>query len=225
MFEVKGTPLHVRAAAFDQFDGVSWHEGSTQVRACLIEKEPRSNWMTIFERAPAAVFAAADAHQFKVAKACGALVPTPPHLTRFRVGRVDQPDFFTWSQERILRMSQRKTPTGVTVETEARTIDPRRLAGADFPTGHVGPNGDHSMVSPTLDERVAALAGNGRQLFFGLKEQIDAVIKLRSDIGWPTPRCQARYRDPLAHAGIGRTGLPIATAAAVLRTLGYRTRS
>src|SRR5207302_694758 len=89
--------------------------------------------------------------------AVGSLVPTPPHLTRFRLGRVDQPDFFAWGQDRVLRLAQRKTASGVMVETESRTVDPRLLGAVGFP---LGPDGEPPAdpLPSTLDPEVAALA-------------------------------------------------------------------
>lgn len=136
LFEVEGrTPLHVRVTAFDSFDGASWQEAPLNLSACLVDKERDSCWMAVRERGKAGIFAESERHQFKIATSLGSLVPTPPHLVRFRIGRVDQANFFAWGQERILRMSQRKMPAGVAVETECRTVDPRRLTEVSFPSG------------------------------------------------------------------------------------------
>jgi hypothetical protein len=158
LFEVQGrTPLHVRAAAFDVFDGVSWQEAPVNLSTCLLDKERGSCWMKVQERTPARVFAESESHRFKIATSFGSLVPTPPHLTRFRVGRVDQASFFAWSQNRILRMAQRKTPSGIVVETDSRTVDPRLLADVYFP--FIGSNEESPLTAvPTnLDAGILLL--------------------------------------------------------------------
>jgi hypothetical protein len=85
----------------------------------------------------------------------------PAYLTRFRVGQVDQANFFAWSQDRILRMAQRQTPSGIMVQTESRTVDPRLLADAGFPSAEKGdcPSFGHYAALPTrLHPDIACLA-------------------------------------------------------------------
>jgi transglutaminase-like putative cysteine protease len=244
LFEVRGrTPLHVRAAAFDTFDGRSWHEAPVTPRTYLFEKEPDSCWMKVVESPPTAVFAEAEAHQFKVTSppsswspvrapggSAGRWLPAPPHLTRFRVGRVDRADFFGWGQDRILRLAQRKTPSGIVVETECRTVDPRLLHGVEFPSRFQGERVRHTHVPSTLDPAVAALA---RRWAAGHPQgwpQVAAVVEqLRTKyILDPTARVPDDCRDPLGHFLLRSRRGPdyqFATAAAVLlRVLGYPTR-
>jgi len=90
--------------------------------------------MTVQGRPAPAVFTDTDFHLFKITGAVGSLVPTPPYLTGFRLGRVNQPDFFHWGQEGILRLAERKTPSGIAVETRCGTVDPAlfRRPGQDW---------------------------------------------------------------------------------------------
>jgi hypothetical protein len=230
LFEVQGrTPLHVRVTAFDTFDGVAWQEAPVKESACLLDKEPNSCWMKVREQRPPAVFAGAESHQFKVTSSPGTLVPAPPHLSRFRVGRVDQADFFAWGQDRILRMARRKTPSGIVVETECRTVDSRLLGAIEFP-GLVNGRPEYAALPPDLDPEVAALA---RRWADGHPKgwlQIAAVIRrLRSEyILDPTARVPDDCGDPLGHFLLHSRRGPdyqFASAAAVLlRVLGYPTR-
>jgi transglutaminase-like putative cysteine protease len=127
LFEVDGpTPLHVRAVAYDFYDGVTWYEARTCAPVGFSAREPGDTWMTVTEP-PRPFYHGKVEHRFKIARLDGSLVPTPPYLERFRLGRVDREDFFAWSQERILRLAHRKIPGGVTVETVAHTVDPRLL--------------------------------------------------------------------------------------------------
>jgi hypothetical protein len=100
IFEVHGrTPLHVRVAAFDVFDGLNWQEASVNVHTCRLEKERGSCWMRVIGLAEGAIFAERESHQFKMTRPDGSLVPTPPYLRRVRIGRVDQVAFFAWGQD------------------------------------------------------------------------------------------------------------------------------
>jgi hypothetical protein len=134
LYEIVGrTPLHLRVVAYDDFDGHAWTEAPFTSGGCLIQKEAHSRWMNLAERTAWPIFAETTAHQIKVAEAPGsALIPTPAHTIRFRIGRVDQANFFAWGQERILKFAQRTTPASIVIETEARTVDPGRLAQARF---------------------------------------------------------------------------------------------
>ena len=144
--------------AFDAFDGVSWQEAPLTLTTCLLEKERGSCWMKVQERQQATVFAENEGHKFKIATSFGSLVPAPPHLVRFRVGRVDQANFFAWGQDRILRMAQRKTPSGIIVETESRTVDPRLLADVQFPFAASTELPQSVAVPTTLHPEVRKLA-------------------------------------------------------------------
>jgi transglutaminase-like putative cysteine protease len=223
LFEVEGrTPLHIRVTAFYLFDRENWNEAPINLSLSLVDKERNSNWMmNVWERGKADIFAENERHWFRIATSLGSLVPTPPHLVRFRVGRVDQSDFFAWDQDRILRMSQRKTPAGVTVETESRTVDPKRLSGVSFPAG--GPPAN-------LHPDVAALAhqwANGAQRGW---PQINAIVQqLRSEYTLdPAAHSPEGCQDPLGHFLLhARRGPDYQFASAatlLLRVLGYQTR-
>jgi hypothetical protein len=104
LFEVEGrTPLHVRVTAFDDFDGAGWQEAPLSQNTCLLEKEQDSCWMNVQERQPTPVFAENEGHKFKITSSFGSLVPTPPHLVRFPVGRVDRANFFAWGIEPVVQ--------------------------------------------------------------------------------------------------------------------------
>jgi transglutaminase-like putative cysteine protease len=231
LFEVEGrTPLHVRVTAFDVFDGVSWQEAPINLASCLLDKEGGSCWMKVRDRGRTDMFAENEKHQFKIATSFGSLVPTPPHLLRFRVGRVNQADFFAWGPDRILRLSQRKMPSGVIVETQACTVDPRKLGDVSFPAGGAPTLRNKSALPANLHPDVSALA---HQWTAGQPKgwpQIDAVVQyLRAeyvhDEAAHTPESCA---DPLAHfllyARRGPDYQFASAAALLLRVLGYQTR-
>ncbi|HEY1380092.1 MAG TPA: transglutaminase-like domain-containing protein [Gemmataceae bacterium] len=232
VFEVQGrTPLHVRAAAFDAFDGVAWHEAPPNPHVSAVEKERGSCWMAVRERTPPPVFAGPEAHQFKLTAPEGSLIPTPPHVTRFRVGRVDREDFFAWGQDRVLTFARRTAPSGVVVETECRTVDPRLLGRVEFPSCPLGGRLGYGTVPPGLNPGVAALA---RSWAGGLPRgwpQISAVVdRLRSEYTFdPAHGAPPDCADPLGHFLLTARRGPdyqFATAAAVLlRVLGYPTRA
>jgi protein-glutamine gamma-glutamyltransferase len=231
IFEIEGrTPLHIRVTAFDTFDGLAWHEAPLSGNPCPLEKEPNSCWMKVPKRLQPAIFAETESHQFKITSSLGTLVPAPPHLSRFRVGRVNDASFFGWGQDRILRMAQRKTPAGIVIETECRTVDPRLLDAIYLPSRYL-PGGSANVELPeSLDPEIAALARRWAGEYPKGWPQIAAIVQhLRSEYTLdPTARVPEDCRDPLGHFLLHSRRGPdyqFAGAAAVLaRVLGYQTR-
>ena len=231
LFEVEGrTPLHVRVTAFDSFDGVRWQEAPLNLSACLVDKERGGCWMKVREHEPAPIFAENEGHKFKIASPFGSLVPAPPYLVRFRVGRVDEADFFAWGQDHILRMAQRKTPSGIIVETESRTVDPRKLGEVKFPSGCPSDRLQYVALPANLDADVLALAHDWADGQPRGWPQIAAVVQhLRSEyVHDPTAHTPESCEDPLANflldARCGPDYQFASAAAVLLRALGYPTR-
>ena len=231
LFEVQGrTPLHVRLTAFDRFDGIAWQEAPPDLRTCQLDREPDSYWMRVAKPSPDPPFAQVEAHRFKIATGFGSVVPTPPHLRRFRMGRVDQPNFFAWGRDRILRLAARKLPSGVSVETEACPVDPRQLDTVGFPTGVNGTRTDYTRLPGGLNPGIADLAGRWTEGLPRGWPQIDAVVRrLREAYSLdPGSRVPDDCTEPLAYFLLEARRGPdyqFATAAAVqLRALGYSTR-
>jgi hypothetical protein len=231
LFEVRGrTPLHVRVAAFDGFDGLAWHEAPAGPRTRWIEREPGGCWMGVRGGSPTAIFAVPDTHQFKITAPLGSLVPAPPHLTRFRVGRVDQEGFFAWGPDGILRLAHRKTPPGIVVETECRTVDPRSLVGVAFPTGLCCDWSRYGGVPETVDPGVRALAHRWAGVGGRGWPRIEAVVRhLRAEYALdPSAALPDGCRDPLGHFLLRARRGPdyqfAGAAAVLLRVLGYPTR-
>lgn len=231
LFEVVGrTPVHLRVTAFDHFDGVAWHEAPVKTSTCRLEKERDSRWMVVQERTPQPLYAEEVVHQIKVTRSPGTLVPTPPHLARFRLGRVDQADFFSWGQDRIVRMADRKTPAGVTVETVCRVVDPGRLGAARFPEPSDGDRHRYHALPKRLHPDVRALAERWTAGIEPGWPRVKAVVEQLRD-GYtldPAARVPEGCDDPLRHFLIEAKRGPdyqFATAAAVLvRAAGCPTR-
>jgi hypothetical protein len=151
-------------------------------------------------------------------------------LVRFRVGLVDQTQFFAWGQDRILRMALRKTPSGIVVENECRTVDPRKLPEVQFASYYPGAVPQYSTVPPQLNAAVAALAQRWTDGCPRGWSQIAAVVeRLRSEyVHDPSAHTPEGCADPLAHFLLHDRRGPdyqFASSAAILvRVLGYSTR-
>ncbi|MBM3980696.1 MAG: hypothetical protein FJ304_10500 [Planctomycetes bacterium] len=154
LFEVEGrTPLHIRLVAYDHYDATA-HRWTGARKPVGKHLDPEGgDWMRVGYVRPADWYLRDERHRLKVATAKGNLVPTPPLLTRFRINRVDRPDYYEWDYEGVLALAGRKTtPPGVVVITDCRTLDPHRLPDAAF-----GRTGADSGSPPALGEVPAAL--------------------------------------------------------------------
>ncbi len=233
LFEVEGrTPLHVRVLSYDFFDGFRWHEASPGTMLSRINRVADGDWMELYWGAGEPIFFADDdRHAFKIAALEGSLLPTPPQLTYFQVGQVDRPDWFEWRDGHgILIMASRSVPSGVTVETQCRTIDPDRL-GEVKSWGFADDQHRYCQLpDQLLDPRVAELA---RRWTAGRPRgwtQVQAVTNgLRSGYQLdPDYREPEDCNDPLAHFLFESRRGPdyqfAGAAAILLRSLGYPTR-
>lgn len=142
LFEVEGrTPLHVRAIAYERYDPAAhrWRDGR-QPNSKLLEPDGDC-WMRLGHLRDADCYGAAERHRLKTADMKDNLVPTPALLTRFRINKVDRPDYYEWDYDGVLALAgRRKTPPGVVVATECRTLDPRRLPETAFGSLGAGPS-------------------------------------------------------------------------------------
>ena len=160
-------------------------------------------------------------------------MPVPAQAwTRFRVGSVNRLDFFGWAQYGIIRMTDRTVPAGTVIDSEARTVDPRRLLSAPMPA-QFGNQVDHHLSflgSYTITPEVTALA---KSWVGGLPEgwcQIEAVIAtLREGYthdrsATASPGCTDVVTEFLLGCARGPDYLFASSTAVLLRSLGYPTR-
>jgi hypothetical protein len=229
---VKGpTPVHLGLVAYDLFDGRDWREQPHCERDCPLVLEDRNGPWFQLALPPATIFAGSVAHQVKVGTLDSSPLPAPANLLRFRVGQVNRRDFFGWSHEGMIRIEGRTIPSGTVIETEARTIDPRRLRAVSFPDQ--GYSLHPSMMFTDgyrLDPQVEELARSWVDNIPRGWGQVEAVVAgvqrhaAHDRNGRAPPDCD----DVVAHFLLQSRRGPdyqFATAAAVLlRSLGYQTR-
>lgn len=134
VYEVEGrTPLHIRVAVYDAYDPVDqfWHEA---IRPNVQIFYPEGgDWMAVTQLPRGDWYTEDDRHYLKVADAKENLVPTPPLMERFKIRRVDKPQYYEWDYEGVVALSGRsKAPSGVIVHTDCRTLDPWRMPESAF---------------------------------------------------------------------------------------------
>ena len=229
---VKGpTPLHLPLMTYGHFDGTTWSEEPCCGHHFPAEQERRGTWLRL-PWPPASFLSGTVTHQIKIGELDSSPMPVPSHVTRFRVGSVNRLDFFGWAQYGIIRMTDRTVPAGTVIDSEARTIDPRRLLSHEL-CAQIGNDGDHHISFDgdyAINPAVSALAKGWVE---GLPEgwcQVAAVIAaLRRgyahDRSATAPSgCTDVVAEFLLQSHRGPDYLFASSAAVLLRSLGYPTR-
>jgi len=235
LFEVQGrTPLHVRLVAYESYDPAErrWTE-ARKPGSTLIEPEG-GDWMRPGHlKNTAGWYLADERHRLKAADMKSNLVPTPAMMTRFRIHKVDRPDYYEWDYEGVLVLAGRKkTPPGVIVTTDCHTLTPRRLPESAFRrTGAAGGTAPElgavpDAVRPEIERLAREWAGAAPRGW----PQIEAVLtKLRA--GYTYDRGAAAPADHpapvlwfLTDSRRGPDYLFATAAAFLLRALDYPTR-
>ena len=180
--------------------------------------------------APAADwYADNDRHQFKIADSRENLLPTPELLARFRIKRVDKPDYYRWENDGALGLAgRRRIPPGIVVNTECRTLFPDRLPPDSLTHG----NG-RAAFTELPDELAAKFAALAAEWTAGVPRgwpQLDAVVRaLRTGYEFDADaRPPADHPHPvlwfLLEWRRGPAYLFATAAALLLRALDYPTR-
>lgn len=138
LFEVEGrTPLHVRVVAYDRYDASEsrWREARRPSRGLIDPEAEGGEWMKPGLFREAEWYLSDERHRLKTADMDSNLVPTPALTARFRIKKVNTPDLYECDYEGVVALAGRtRTPPGVVVTTDCRTLDPRRLPETAFQT-------------------------------------------------------------------------------------------
>jgi transglutaminase-like putative cysteine protease len=233
LFEVQGrTPLHVRLVAYESYDPVEkrWIE-ARKPGSKLIEPEG-GDWMKPGHFKDAGWYLADERHRLKAADMKSNIVPTPAMTTRFRINKVDKPDYYEWDYDGVLALAGRKkTPPGVIVTTDCRTLDPHRLPESAF--GSVGAGGAAPALSavpdavrPEIDRLAREWVGDRSR---GWPQVEAALTKLRTEYALDRdatapPDHPAPVLWFLTESRRGPDYLFATAAALILRSLDYPAR-
>jgi len=234
VFEVEGrTPLHIRAVVYGPYDieNHRWLPSDKPGPQMLEAHEDGNDWM---QRRTFVKFSEwyteEEGHKFKVAALKDNLVPTPTLMTRFRIQRVDKPDYYEWDYDGVLALNGRKTtPAGVVVQTKSRTVDRTGLPESAFAELRSNSNSLYTAVPESLMPTLSKLA---RDWTAGQPRgwpQIQAICQHLRD-GYTVDRNAVAPDDVVPVVGFlteskcGPDYLFATAATLMLRSLGYPTR-
>ncbi len=229
--EVEGrTPLHIRVVTYTRYDTTEarWMQGDKPGARRIEADDAGDQWMRVNGMPPGGWYATNDRHKLKVADLKSALVPSPANLARFRIQRVDKAEYYEWEYDGVLALAGRqKTPPGVVVSSDCRTLDPTRLPPEAFPI--VG----YDTLLEVPDELKTSLTATAQEWAGHLPRgwpQVNAILTtLRTDF---TLDRRASAPPGISHpvgwflteSKRGPDYLFASSAALLLRSLGYPSR-
>lgn len=155
----------------------------------------------------------------------------PGNMTKFRVGKINQPNFYAWAQEGIVQLADRNIPKGTILESETQSVDYPALSRCVLNWSESAMHRQYlsQPVNEALEQRLTKLAHE----WVGDRprgwEQIEAIIQgLRTNY-----TLDKRALPPVDSRDVvgcfldskrGRDVDFATTAVLMLRSLGYPTR-
>lgn len=218
-------PVYVPLAAFDAFDGDAWSE-IEQTRSAVPVRLVEDRWMEILLRPLSPAFAGENAYQIRIGSLGGKVLPLPMLVERFRMGRVNRPDFFDSSRWGGVRLARRNVPAGATLDVISRRIAPGRLVGVEIAlVSHSNPVLlDDSQLTPAARDLARQWAGEDTR---GWRQVQRVLERLREHAVHDPLSSLPLGADPVETLLESRRGSShqFATAGVLmLRSLGYPTR-
>ncbi len=215
-------PVHLRAAAYDTFDGAAWTEAADGWPGHDLHDAAKADpWFTVGGTS-------GRAYKVRIGTLIAPTLPLPPLATRFQLGRVVNAHLLGWQSADVLRMRRAAVPPGTVLDVDCAPFDPGR-----YPTdGWINDlSSMRSTVGKIADPRLSRLA---RQWAAGLPRgwpQVTAVVaglreRCRLDPGYRPADADAadRLAEFLFGSRRGPDYLFASSAAVMLRELGYTTR-
>lgn len=228
MIWIKGPmPAYVPLAVFTDFDGAAWQVVEPGKPSAAARKLGDSNWMEILHRPISPALSGTLDYEIRLGQLGGDVLPMPPVVERFKMGRVNRPDFFATTRSGLIRLATRTAPAGAMLEVVCKNVAPSRLVNVE---PALPKHSDPSVLSTDhVDDRVGTLArdwANGRERGWRQIEQV--VTRLREHVTLD----RNATLDPSAHpvhdllfASRHGADHQIAGAAVLLlRSLGYPAR-
>ncbi len=245
LYVVGEVPSHLGLETFDTFDGVRWHASSPGCpQPALTERnEGERSWFYFRPPGRSPIERGVRSHAVKVINLKTNRVPAPPYLSAVHIDRLDQADFWGWTEDGMAAMVAREQLPQLTVLhvrsqkwnlQELRQTDFTRSwwrsaesegvesgLPARFPRAYLEVPAE---LQPRLVCRLEAWTGDVPRGW----RQVEAVVsRLRQDFRREREPAGPAASDIVRHLldrGAGPEYAFATTAALMLRQLGYPTR-
>ncbi len=233
------TPLHLAMRVYDRFDGRTWHEATDANTVCRLENRTDDlSWQWLSTTSPpTAEPHAAERHTLKFGEFRTDRLPMPPHVERFRLGKLVAAgtkqwalETFRFAAEGLLRL-RRDIPPGFYLETVSHVLARHRLhrANVSHDPSTCAACSVYLQIPPALVPTAEKYAATWRDQPCGWCHIETVVTALRTHFvhdrdAPPNPECADPVHEFLFETRRG-PDYQFATAAALaLRSLGYPTR-
>lgn len=109
LYVVGRVPLHLALERYDKFNGREWtHSGETESRPPIrLDTQHKKPWAHLMHVGSSSIHRGIEAHAVKIINLKTNRFPSPPQLTAVHLDKVDQPDFFGWSEDGVACMPVR----------------------------------------------------------------------------------------------------------------------
>ena len=233
LYVVGRTPLHLGLETYDFFDGREWahRSGWAEATPPKLHKHFGKPWITFRQDAHASIFRGENCHAIKVINLKTNRVAAPPHLTELHIDLLDRINFFDWTKDGMLQMSDRdRIPQLTVIHLHSRGINLHPLRG-DYDFSQLYAEDETSKLRPHLQhrERYEGIASSWVEDVPRGWLQVETIVdRLRRDfVHAPDSPAAEDCKDVVAHfleVHEGPDYLFATTAATLLRSLGYPTR-
>lgn len=249
LYVVGRVPLHLALERYDTFDGRDWTHSGEQLKQESIRLEIQNGkpWANLTGTDSSSTQHGLETHAVKIINLKTNRFPSPPQLTAVHVDKVDQPEFFGWTEDGVACMPVREHIPQLTVLYLRSQSANRQLIREDdftarFPeVSSKSLHQDRTAVDaqaeliarhlrvPDSTEAVPQIAAAWTLDQPRGWRQVEAIVeRLRSDFTLdPLAVTPEDCPDVVSHFLQARRGpdyLFATTAAILLRELGYPTR-
>jgi len=215
LYVVGRVPVHLALERFDTFDGRHWtHSSETEKPLIRLETHNGKPWAHLMRVGSSSIHRGVEPHAVKIINLKTNRFPSPPQLTAVHVDKVDQLDFFGWTDDGVACMPVREhIPQLTVVHLRSQGVNLQSLRGASFQLAH------NNKQQP---ERQAGSSPHSWR-------QVEAVVeRLRTEFVLdPNAPAPEDCSDVVTHFLLAKRGpdyLFATTAAVLLRELGLKTR-
>jgi transglutaminase-like putative cysteine protease len=220
------TPLHLRLATFEIFDGAAWHAGSDINAASSIRIQPNDTWFSLIDHPDCGGFAQREVWRIRFTAPGGSILPMPPAIRRFELGRVRDASFFRERNGSLIGVDRATVPAGTVLAVDAHTFDLAGLVDRELSADlhRLGRLDELSALDPdtrrVVESWIHGLAPGWAQI-----EAVVARVREAASFDRSATVVDADPTRALVVEGRAGASYHFASAAAeALRSLGYRTR-
>jgi len=225
LYVIGRVPVHLALERFDTFDGREWTQSGDRTHPPIwIEHEQGKPWAYFDLKGASPIDCGVERHALKVINLKSNRFPSPPRLSAIHVDKVDQADFFGWTDDGVAHMPVRDHIPQLTVlrlQSQNMNLTPLRESSARDELFQYRFQGEGGLEEST----VADWTRNVPQGW----EQVEAVVsKLRSEFTLdpesPVPEECENVVECFLQTKRGPDYLFATAAAALLRHRGFETR-